>query len=613
MTEDARPEDTGPQREMDALFGLPDDIRVNLDDIEWPDLEWLDADRASTPPAADAGPAAPLGPKFNGKDGGDWRPAVPFWLQAPGPTPILPQQATEAASPEPRVDDPRDWRPAVPFWLRTSEPTAGQAERPEPEAEAQPAAITPPEPEPPMAAEPEPPTQPETEPAIEEELPPEEDLTPLPGTTGEAIFFPPSSPRTFVATAADAPVPDPQNHPSSPSEPSPVPATRASVERTPETAYSAPVAPYAQYDSSDAGWARDQIRVAPAAAESSSPFERRAPAPRSERGKAHARRRWLVRGGLVGSAIGILIVALVVVLATQGRFSGAAQTATGTPTGNPEDAVSSYLNALAHSDAQQALSFAKLPPTDQRMLTDEVLAASNASAPLRRIEVRTTELTDYRAQVEAGYALGEQQVTESFTVYAVGTEWKLYDVTRKVELGRLGTGDLPLRVNGVTITADSVELFPGRYEVSAADERYRLTNAGFVIGSPAVGPDLGAAKVELSGAGVKQIVAAATRGLNRCLAVRELQPAGCGFGAVVPKGTVVRSDTVRWKVTKGRETLTTLRPVLDANNPRLATAAVQIRVTGTAKDTKGGELGVADSITTVIAALGADGIEITFD
>ena len=52
----------------------------------------------------------------------------------------------------------------------------------------------------------------------------------------------------------------------------------------------------------------------------------------------------------------------------------------------------------------QALSFAKLPPTDQRMLTDEVLAASNASAPLRRIEVRTTELTDYRAQVEAGYA-----------------------------------------------------------------------------------------------------------------------------------------------------------------------------------------------------------------
>ena len=40
---------------------------------------------------------------------------------------------------------------------------------------------------------------------------------------------------------------------------------------------------------------------------------------------------------------------------------------------------------------------------------------------------------------------------------------------------------------------------------------------------------------------------------------------------------------------------------------------MQIRVTGTAKDTKGGELGVADSITTVIAALGADGIEITFD
>ncbi|WP_143483544.1 hypothetical protein [Propionicimonas paludicola] len=673
MTDNARPEDVAPHSEGDALSGLPEDSRVHLDDIEWPALDWSDTDEVPPPPPAppvlrlvapstepDGRPSAtlagstqptasaaptPPGPTVNG-GGTDWRPAVPFWLRTPEPE----------TEPQPAGDDePADWRPAVPFWLRMPEsqptpPTAGhdQVAQPapadddvaappaleaEPIAEHEDAASaatasaetspTPPTDELPLVATPQAPVAaPAAVDDRDDELP-DEDLTPLPGTTGEAVFFPPSSSRAAMIRPASAASPQPPTSPEAaePTRPTAT-TTRPSLGAAPTAArtpapgpFSVPGAPYAQYDSPDRDW--DSLpRTSPWAGPDQPADQQRTSSPsrpaRAPR-PAAARRRWLLRGAVIASVIGALVVSLVVILAVQGRFNSVDGTLSGPPVGTPDTVVSGYLNALAHNDSQQALGFAKLRPADQRLLTDEVLAASNKVAPLRQVSVRTTELSDYRAQVEASYLIGGQRVTQSFTVYAVGAEWKLYDVARKVDLTLLKTGDLPLVINGASVPVGSVELFPGHYQVATTDDRYQFSDDSFVVSSPAAAPELGAVRLSLSSTGIEKILSAANTRLQDCLAAHELQPVGCGFGAVAPRGTKVQLDTVRWKVSKGPSTLKLLRPTLDPDDPRLATADVMIQVTVSAKDTKGGNLGVPDWITTVLADLSSDDVQITLN
>jgi hypothetical protein len=683
VSDDARPENADSQREVDALSGLPEDSRVHLDDIEWPELDWSDSDELPAPPPATpalrpgqpsvttastptsaSGPQS--GPKFNGKDGTDWRPPVPFWLRMPDPEP--------SEDPEPGTR-PTDWRPAVPFWLRTPEPGSAEpasvpvTEAGAPEAEPSAQAVdepvpAEPEPEPSRSAEPDlepslsvepnpddppvepaqpaPPAEP-ARPELVEELPPEEDLIPLPGTTGDAVFFPPSGNRAFAIRAASAQspaaAPSPAVADSPTSAPSPVrpddpapaeglagpdddpaPAAETGTIRTSRSSarssaapFSLPSAPYAQYDAPGPGWESTAPGPAWAVDDGRAATEERTPSSRTAKPTPAPRRRWLLRGALIGSVISALVVTLIIVLATQGRFNTINGTITGGPQGSPEEVVSGYLNALAHNDSQQALGFAKLRPSDQRLLTDEVLAASNSQAQLRQLTVRTTDLTDYRAQVEATYLLGQQRTTQSFTVYAVGSEWKLYDVARRVDLTQLNTSDLPLTINGVSVSPDSVELFPGHYQVATSDDRYHFTGDTFIVKSPSAIPELGVVQLELSSGGVAEVAAAAKSQLKRCLATHELQPVGCGFGAVAPKGTTVQVDTTRWKATKGLDSLAMMRPTLEPDDPRLASAEVLIQVTGTAKDTKGANLGVVDSIRSVQAKIGPNGIDVTLD
>ena len=633
MSDGARPENAGSQREVDALSGLPEDSRVHLEDIEWPELDWSDSDDVPPPPAP---------------------PVLRLVVSEPRPTP---DRLIGDGGQPPALDEPPDWRSTVPFWLRMPEPAIDEVPAEEATSAQVPAddaadraleAEDPPATEAPAtglleanvpSAEPARPST-EADDAADagtdagsdsadnlDDLPPEEELTPLPGTTGEAVFFPPSPSRGFAPESASAASPD-----SAPSADQPAltrtatastragagPGTvgRPAAGRSGEAPFSGPSAPYAQYDTPETDWERRRQDNAWAdRGDESIPAEPRTPPIRAARPSqpALARRRWLIRGAVIGAAISALVISLVAVLAIQGRFNSVDGTITGAPVGNPEQTVAGYLNALAHSDSQQALGFAKLRPADQRMLTDEALAASNKVAPLRQIAVHTTELTDYRAQVEATYQVGGRKVTQSFTVYAVGTEWKLYDVARKVDLTQLKTADLPLTLNGINAPTESIELFPGRYQVATTDARYRLTGESFVVVSPNEAPELGQIRLELTSTGIADIAAAANGRLTRCLAARELHPAGCGFGAVPPKGRTVRLDTIRWKVSKGLASLKRMRPSLDPANPRLATADILITVRVTAKDTKGGSLGVGDTVTTVLAELTASGIVVTLN
>lgn len=305
-------------------------------------------------------------------------------------------------------------------------------------------------------------------------------------------------------------------------------------------------------------------------------------------------------------------LALLVVLGAQGRLTpllGVGQSAG--PSGTAQQAVKDYLQALADGDATTALSFAKQAPADHTMLTDAALATANAKAPITDVSVTTQVSTDYRSEVTAEFLQGTEKVTRSFTVYPVGTQWKLYDVSQSVNLSHLVLGDVPVTLNGVLVTAGQVELFPGSYEFTSIDSRYRFEHGSFVLHSPSDHPDLSKVKLTLSDSGVKLMVAAARKKLDSCLASSKLQPKNCGFAAATA-GVSLKPGTLQWQATDP-EAIEAITPALDSDNPRIASADVKIPVSAHAFDRKRGRWVDAKGsvITKVLAAIGTDTMVIT--
>ena len=85
-----------------------------------------------------------------------------------------------------------------------------------------------------------------------------------------------------------------------------------------------------------------------------------------------------------------------------------------------DEAVKSYLEALAAGQAAVALALGKEQPTDTTFLTDAVLADSLKRAPITAITVSPPD-DEYDNSIEASYKLGDQQVNETFTVQKSAT------------------------------------------------------------------------------------------------------------------------------------------------------------------------------------------------
>ena len=86
-----------------------------------------------------------------------------------------------------------------------------------------------------------------------------------------------------------------------------------------------------------------------------------------------------------------------------------------------DEAVKSYLDALAAGQAAVALALGKDQPTDTTFLTDAVLADSLKRAPITAITVSPPD-DEYDNSIEASYKLGDQQVNETFTVQKTGRQ-----------------------------------------------------------------------------------------------------------------------------------------------------------------------------------------------
>ena len=248
--------------------------------------------------------------------------------------------------------------------------------------------------------------------------------------------------------------------------------------------------------------------------------------------------------------------------------------------------VSGYLAALARGDSTGALAFGEVGQPAGPLLTDAVLAASLAEAPLMvesvgKAQVAHDATRGYdTATVTARYAVGGHQVSCAFALTHRPDGWRMDRSYAHVEflLGPAastpgpgpssvsavnawlyGVGDenaVGLTLNGVPISdpKGGFSLFPGVYRLAVTNPLVTLTGGQFTVltlDDQAFGdarPDSPDVRLELTAAAQQRIGALAQATLGRCLQEHSLHTScGIGEGYGRYEGDVVESTLV-WSV-----------------------------------------------------------------
>jgi hypothetical protein len=236
----------------------------------------------------------------------------------------------------------------------------------------------------------------------------------------------------------------------------------------------------------------------------------------------------------------ILIAVIAVVVATSGKPATSPQGGQGTagkqtnpsqggaqPTSRPSDAVSAYLQAIAAGDATAALSYAADPAPTGQLLTNEVLAASLKRAPLTGIDVPVVEDQNAKS-VSASYTLGSSDVSESFDVVKVGDMWKIGRAVKDLDISFLVSGSIPVKINGIKVTDESVAVLPGSYAFTTGQPYVGYGSKNVVlVKSPYVEADTYQIQSQLTKAGKKAVISATKKSFNKCLHQHSLNPSNC--------------------------------------------------------------------------------------
>ena len=280
-----------------------------------------------------------------------------------------------------------------------------------------------------------------------------------------------------------------------------------------------------------------------------------------------------------------------------------------------DESVKMYLEALAAGNAAVALSLGKDQPTDKSFLTDAVLAESNKRAPITEITVSPPD-SEYDSSIEAAYKMGDQQVNDTFTVQKQGETYLLYDVTQDVNLESLRSRTLPLQINRVGVTSDTVHLFPGSYVLTTGSDYVAYGGGPMVITSPNDFPSAYDHRPAITEAGTKAVVAAAKAKLNDCVKQAKFKPSGCPFLNIRENpGQNITESSIRRKIAE--DPFSNVKPRIDFQDPSIAEFNLTVRWEATASGTQSGQrsrfsIDNATDFTTVRARLTNDPIKVVF-
>lgn len=211
----------------------------------------------------------------------------------------------------------------------------------------------------------------------------------------------------------------------------------------------------------------------------------------------------------------VLIVAIVSCLlgATTGfgylqlRFVGV--------TGSPTETVQRYLQAIAQNDSLRALQEVADKPSDQSMLTDEVLRAAHLDHPMTDIAVDDTN----SPRVPVTFTLGDVEVSSVITVKAVGGVFRIDRGFVTADISSVRNLGVDISVGGRETTTDTVTVFPAVYPLATVDSRLQLDPGG-TIAAASVGEaaTVQSQDLELSGSGEKTLDSIAGSQLTDCAA-----------------------------------------------------------------------------------------------
>jgi hypothetical protein len=236
------------------------------------------------------------------------------------------------------------------------------------------------------------------------------------------------------------------------------------------------------------------------------------------------------------AALAVILVAVAVIVATRdkpsadpqgGQNPGGQQSGAPQNTPRPSDAVSAYLQALAAGDATAALSYSADPAPTGPLLTNEVLAESRNRLPLTGIDVPVVDDQNVKS-VSATYTLGSSVVNETFDVVKVSGTWKLSRAVKDLDLAFIVDGPVPVKINGVKVTEESVAVLPGSYAFTTGLPYVSFGSKNVVlVRSPYVDADTYNIQSKLTGAGKKAAISAAEKSFSKCLKAHSLTPKNC--------------------------------------------------------------------------------------
>lgn len=282
------------------------------------------------------------------------------------------------------------------------------------------------------------------------------------------------------------------------------------------------------------------------------------------------RRRWLIIAAMAGGLVLIAGVVVALLIRADRQADREAAEADALARTNAATSVQTMLQAIADGDAATALSYVGDSRFDDALLTDEVLAASAAVAPITGISVvepAAITATFRSGEVAATYTLGQTEVTREYQVSDFDGDGA-FDVTGVLAVGEFfDLEGLALSVNGVAVPeVDELSLFPGSYQVATTMEYFALEGTTEFTVADTGTTYLNDIVAGLTDDGLAAFRGAVTGAVEECLSSKELV-AGCGLELppTLSDGTELVDGTVeRTLNSRARDALEVMEPSMGA-------------------------------------------------
>jgi len=202
---------------------------------------------------------------------------------------------------------------------------------------------------------------------------------------------------------------------------------------------------------------------------------------------------------------------------------------------SPEQAVKSYLTALADGRIDDALSFVHASPVDDRFTAATVVAQAQQLGPISHISASNYYEDDPEGPIIASFMInGKQQEGDFATEQDASGHWFVSNPVVSVDLSWAAPW-LGVELNGVPVDADTTPtvdlLIPGGYQFTSSDARLSFDDRVF-LALPNQS-DLGGSRftppaLSLTASGATTVAAQINQAMTSCLAEAALTTS-CGI------------------------------------------------------------------------------------